>query len=693
MDNPYAKYKPSTDDNPYAKYASKPTEASPKPESAASDVVKTVASMPVRFIGGVGMALPNLVNQAVAGPQYLGRGIASGADKLLGVQEQPRGEIWQPYYGSEDVLQKLPESVRPHTPTTLAGQAVDVAGNVATQALAPKAAKFAESKLPQIKEAATNLVKDQGSVGNWGYRPRPIDATRKVMSTVGTAYNKAAKPIIQPVARSLLDDGEGGLKKALESPTAKEGKRLEKELGVKFSAAELTGNPKAIGVEDYLANTARHGDKFAAANEQKTNTMVTKFKETLNKIFPEVTSREGTGDKLTTAYKTTIKDLVNTRRAQANADANAADLQVKGKPVIAPTNFVKTLNKFVQESKSPTATPAQREAGKQAEEMIRNLTEKPQAVAAVKPTTIQEFQNQQTQATVVPKYKKITVRDLQNGLQTYGEGAYSGKGIWKKLDTASDRRFSVEAKQALEADLDAASETVGTATGLRNFRDNYRANSAKISDIEQSTIGKIVGGADRDSEGNLVIKPEVIADKFSKMEPTELRNTLSFLDKTHPDVANMARRYVLEQSLKSAIEGQGQRGAGTSKPFAKAEFVKSLPDDDKLAALLGNHKSAKEVKDVASGMDRLIDWGVKKNSATAARLNFENALRFGKGLLYKSVMSDTWAEDMLNPQTRKAMLAEVNSTKPTAGYEPKFRDVAQSLGMSFKDFMKTQVPF
>lgn len=134
----------------------------PNKVSATSDVLKTAASLPERIVAGGFMALPNIINQAVTGPQYLGRGIAESVDKLIGIDPQPRGDIWQPYYGSEDALQKLPKPIRPHNPETLAGAVTDSLGNVVTQLYGgkigvPKAAKAAQAGYKNVSEGAGTM--------------------------------------------------------------------------------------------------------------------------------------------------------------------------------------------------------------------------------------------------------------------------------------------------------------------------------------------------------------------------------------------------------------------------------------------------------------------------------------------------------------------------------------------------------
>lgn len=126
---------------------------------------------PLSAIGGLekgaaamGMWLPNLMNQAVAGPQYLGRGIASGIDKLAGIPEQPRGEVWQPFYSSSDALAALPSSLQPHEPTTPMGVASDIMGQLAGNILGGKI----------IQGAANEMQNNSNSfLANNSGEPRP----------------------------------------------------------------------------------------------------------------------------------------------------------------------------------------------------------------------------------------------------------------------------------------------------------------------------------------------------------------------------------------------------------------------------------------------------------------------------------------------------------------------------------------
>lgn len=136
------------------------------PPSSLADAGKSFAGGLERGAAAAVMTLPNLMNAAAAGPQLLGRGIAEGVDKLIGVQPQPRGELWQPFYSSEEALKGLPEPLQPHEPQTAAGKVSDFVGQIAGSVGATKGMQAAE---PGVKA----LLKDQSS----GKPPPPPQAT------------------------------------------------------------------------------------------------------------------------------------------------------------------------------------------------------------------------------------------------------------------------------------------------------------------------------------------------------------------------------------------------------------------------------------------------------------------------------------------------------------------------------------
>jgi hypothetical protein len=484
---------------------------------------------------------------------------------------------------------------------------------------------------------------------------------RHPLDTAGTAINMATKPILaatRPIARGILESdnpitGEPGLKAAMESPVAQEGTRLGEKMGVNFSAGELTGNPTARGIEDALANSARWGGKFAEANQRKVDTITSRFTKALDAIYPEASSRADVGERLSSAYNNTVNSLIKTRSEQGKLDFGAAykGASADGK-YIQTNNLFRTLQQLKEEGDARLLTSAKAEGGALARQLLSRLTTK--------------TQKGNVQA------DNITLEEMGNGLSDFSAAARKSGGIFEDAKTAAQRRIYARLYDALQKDLDAELEKPKgdpqRTAMLIAARDNYRNFTNQISDVEKTTLGKIVGTAAHDSQGQLLVSPEAMADKFSAMQPTEIRNTLSFLDKNHSDVAQMARRYTLEKALREAQEDRGLRGEGTTKEFSKAEFVKRLPDKEKLNALLKDSTAANDITDVAAAMNRMIDYGAqKKGSQTAQRTDFLHTIAgWGKGAFYRSIISDSLAEDLLNPQKRRAIAQEArqNAQKP-----------------------------
>lgn len=111
-----------------------------------------------RGAASVPFVIPNLINGMVAGPQYLGRGVAENFDKLIGVEPRPRGELWQPFYGSEDALQALPPELRPHDPQTIAGHVAGFAGGLVGGVGALKAGEVAANTALPFYQAGRNKI-------------------------------------------------------------------------------------------------------------------------------------------------------------------------------------------------------------------------------------------------------------------------------------------------------------------------------------------------------------------------------------------------------------------------------------------------------------------------------------------------------------------------------------------------------
>lgn len=544
-------------------------------------------------------------------------GVAKGIKSLRGNKPPSIGEM-DDMAGMLDIPDPDPLSITSKKYwTSGAENAASTIGNLASVSAAGTIADKATYPIRHPLSTAASIIDVPASIARWGSRP---------------------------AVQALLDGdnpitGEPGLRTLMGTDTAVEGARLGDKFGINFSAGEMTGSPFARGMEDALAQTAKWGPKFAETQRAKTDAILSNYKTLLDKVSSDPAGPAQFGGRLSNAYNSTLDSLIKTRRAQADIDFKAAfEGSSDAGKYIQSNNLFKTLNELKDEGNARLLTDSKRLGSKIGNQLLSKLS-----VDTKKGNKMAD---------------NITIEELGNGLSDFGAEAAN-----RDLPDAT-RRVYTRIYDALQKDLDAE---INNPHGdperiamLKVARDNYLDNSNKISDIQKTTLGNILGNGAKDSQGNLMVTPESVANKFRELQPSELKSTLKFLDDNHPEIADAGRRHILQQALDSAHNAQGQRGAGGTKPFPKAEFVKNLPSPEKLNAMFGDSQAARDIQDVAAATNRIIDWGAeRKGSQTAGRMDhLTSLLDVGKGLLIKSLVSDNVAQDLLNPMTRHRMAVE-----------------------------------
>lgn len=117
-----------------------------QPPSVAEDVTKSVGSNLAKGAVDALMILPNLANQAVAGPQYLYEG-------LIG-QDRKDFQPYQPFYSSDDVTDN---SMIDYKPQTTEGKVAGVAARLGANIATPSAVnKVANKVSPGVRPTAAD---------------------------------------------------------------------------------------------------------------------------------------------------------------------------------------------------------------------------------------------------------------------------------------------------------------------------------------------------------------------------------------------------------------------------------------------------------------------------------------------------------------------------------------------------------
>lgn len=138
------------------------------PPSGIEDALKSFGGGLERGAAGTVMILPNMINAAVAGPQYLGKGIS---DTVMGNPTDKNFQPWQPFFSSEDVLKQLPEALQPHDPTTPIGVMANIGGQLAGGIGTAKKIQDIGSPSPEIpspkevRDASNNAYQQMRNAG------------------------------------------------------------------------------------------------------------------------------------------------------------------------------------------------------------------------------------------------------------------------------------------------------------------------------------------------------------------------------------------------------------------------------------------------------------------------------------------------------------------------------------------------
>lgn len=168
---------------------------------------KALASGVQRGVAAAPMVLPNLINQAAAGPQMLYRGIR---DTFQG-NPTDNSPLYQPFYSSEDVLQMLPEKLRPHNPENAGEVGLDLAGQLFGNVVGGKAIQ----QTPKVVEGAKTVAKGMNS-----RTPEQLDEAAntiresstkafKEMRDAGAVINRqSAAKTVNKIGKSISQDSK-----------------------------------------------------------------------------------------------------------------------------------------------------------------------------------------------------------------------------------------------------------------------------------------------------------------------------------------------------------------------------------------------------------------------------------------------------------------------------------------------------
>ena len=249
--------------------------SAPQKSSVGMDMLKSAAGGLERGAMAAPMILPNMLNQAAAGPQMLGKGMY---DTFMGNPTDKNFQPWQPFYSSEDVLQGLPEPLRPHTPETAAGVGVDLLGQMAGGAAGTKAVKTAGNS--RIVTDATSGRTTQPKAAN-------ADDLKALSNQTYAAAEAKGAPISQKHTDKFINDmnkstpqTEAGKMLSGDSPVTKIVERINTLKGRALSFKE------AQEIDEFLGDKIDEFTTLGVVNKQgkKLLDIQTSFRDMMDNV-------------------------------------------------------------------------------------------------------------------------------------------------------------------------------------------------------------------------------------------------------------------------------------------------------------------------------------------------------------------------------------------------------------------------
>jgi hypothetical protein len=229
--------------------------------------------------------------------------------------------------------------------------------------------------------------------------------------------------------------------------------------------------------------------------------------------------------------------LVGKRSIDARRDFERASSVGGNQPVIKSDNLAAEIDDIVAESQRRTVMPGSEEEiiGKRLDGLRLKLG------------ISEETGGIRVDGLPTP----LTPMEMQDLLATYGEGS---SGLWNDLSKAAQKRISKRLFGAAKDDLTAAIKAgVPGANELRIARDNYTINSAKIKEVQDSMLGRLLGKKADTQDWD-------IEKAFLNADPEGLETAMHMLESSNPELRQSLQAFWLEDALTKSLRG-GPAGA------------------------------------------------------------------------------------------------------------------------------------
>ena len=358
---------------------------------------------------------------------------------------------------------------------------------------------------------------------------------------------------------------------------------VEQKQGVPLTAGELTSSPALLTTEDAYANNPLFSTMSDFLLDRKVK-LYEGAKKVANSITEQNVSDLSMGTKISEEIKNVKKKLYNIRKTEYEKD-----LGELGNAKIIPVDpYIKALKKIAKRKPLNELEAASSGYAKKDARRASAVFSKKKIVT------------ESGEAINIPdqKLSPLQINRIINGLN---KRLKDGSEAYTKMEQG-------EIKASLYESLNAA-EMAGTkeATILKQAKENYRKNSQLLNEIDESYIGNKL---------EMLGTPERIAKAFERSEPSELRQTIRFLEQS-PEKEQIVKE-IQKFYLEGAIEKATADGVATS--FSTAKFLKNLPKKEVFDIVFQESTALDDIKQIIRLAKKASEGAVPgSNSRTQMR--------------------------------------------------------------------------
>jgi len=427
-----------------------------------------------------------------------------------------------------------------------------------------------------------------------------------------------------------------------------EGVEVQKRTGILFKLSQLTDDPAVENLER-LARENTNAERMARTLED------TQPKQALE-YFEKIAGKEGKdfGARVERTFQRVMGDvqegtgLLGKRATQANADFRKA--QVAGGKIYL-SNTLGTINRLIDEFNVPGA-------GGTASQLMNELAEIRAKLMAGGEDVSSAFLG----VGGAPKAGAMTPLQLQKVLERWGDASKgTGKLFTDKVDRAAEKGPAKALFKALNMDLDDAVEAGGQgAAALRAARDNFAKNTAEITAVRETALGKLFGKAEMPTM-------EAIESKFMTMGPSEIKAVMGVLKQADPNAEQALQSFWLRRQIESA-RVPGQAGATEFVPAKLLDMVsgakgpmKAVTNREMFDSVFTDPKMREEVMTGIRAVQRIMINNYRTSGREVSRLrNLMHVLATRDSGLASRLVTEIFAPEfvtkyVLDPKGVKAL--------------------------------------